>query len=66
MQKKTAKVRSVITLFSVSCLADTEFTFKTITRQEQESKTILHFFAFLKAPDFFKLCCGAVGSVHVV
>lgn len=66
MQKKNAKVRSVITLFSVSCLADTGFAIKTSISQEQETKIILHTFAFLKVPDFFKLCSGAVGSVHVV
>lgn len=66
MQKKNAKARSVITLFSLSCLADTDFTNKTLIRQEQETKIIPHTFAFLKVPDFFKLCGGAVGSVHVV
>lgn len=66
MQKKDAKVRSVITLFSISCSADTDFTNKTLIRQEQETKIILHTFAFLKISDFFKLCSGTAGSVHEV
>lgn len=68
MQKKNAKVRSVIKLgaFSISCLADTDLTKKTLLRQEQETKIVLHTFAFLKGPDFLKLCSGAFGSVNVV
>lgn len=68
MQKKNAKVRSVIKLgvFSISCLADRDLINKTLMRQEQETNVVLHTFAFLRAPDFFKLCSGAFGSVDVV
>lgn len=60
MQKKNAKVRSVIKLgvFSISYLADTDLTNKTLIRQEQETKIAFHTFALLKVPDFFKLCSG--------
>lgn len=57
-----AEEKNVITLFNISCLADTDFMKKHSLGKSKKPKL----FFIPEVPDFFKLCSGAVGSVHVI